>query len=162
MGVNKLVMVKNKNSIKSYTYGNVAYDMQPEKESKIKRKARKVKKTNTDLRAKLKVIAMIGMIFVFSFLTISRFTVIISMSADVRGIKKEITKIQKENENIKVELATMDNIKKIEDYAVNKYGMVVPERNQIVYIDVKPLTNSSEETKFTAFQTIQKLLGLIY
>lgn len=157
-----MVMVKNKKSAKPYTYGNVAYDIQPEKESNRKRKAQKSKKPNTALRAKLKIIGMVGILFIFSFLTISRFTVIISMSADVRGIKKQITNIQKENENIKVELANLDNIRKIEDYAVNKYGMVVPEKNQIVFVDVKPLTNSSEETKFTAFQTIQKLLGLIY
>jgi cell division protein FtsL len=157
-----LVMVKDKKNAKPYTYGNVAYDIQSEKKSKKRIKTRKNKKTNTALRAKLKIIGMIVMIFIFSFLTISRFTVIISMSADVRSIKREITNMQKENENIRVELARMDNIKEIENKAVTQLGMIVPEKNQIVYMDVKPLAESTENTKASAFQTIQKLLGLIY
>lgn len=159
-----MVMVKNKKNSKPYVYGNTAYDIHPEKKQEVKNKPRKKKKIkqNKDLKIKLKVISTIGLVFLLSFLTISRFTVIMSMSADIRDIKSEIKKVQKENENIKVDLARMDNIRNIEHVAMNQYGMVVPQRDEVIYIDVKPLVASNEKPQVTAFQTIQKLLGLIY
>jgi cell division protein FtsL len=164
MGVNKLVMVKNKKNAKSYVHGNVAYDIHPEKKLEVKKKPRKRKKVkqNKNLKVKLKIICTIGLVFALSFLTISRFTVIMDMSADIREVKSEIREVQKENDNIKVDLARMDNIRNIEQVAMNQYGMVVPQRDEIIYIDVKSLAASNEKPQVTAFQAIQKLLGLIY
>jgi cell division protein FtsL len=158
----KLVMVKSKNQGQSYTYGNIAYDIKPEKK-KIKKKKRSVKKqSNVKVKDKLKLISYIGVVFLLAFLTIARFTVILKMSADIRDVKSQIKRVQKDNENIRVELARIDNIKSIEEIAVSQYGMVVPKREQIVYVDVKPINRAVEKPKQTAFQMIQRLLGLIY
>jgi hypothetical protein len=63
-------------------------------------------------------------------------------------------------------MAKMSNIKSIEETAISKLGMIIPDKNQVVYIDVKPLTSSTEQskegTKTAAIGFIQKIFALIH
>lgn len=157
-------MEKNKKYSKNYVYGSVAYDIQPE----IKREKKPVKrvKTRNKAKIKLKMVGSIMVIAVISLLTLTRFASIIRLTYDIRTAKSDIKKVQETNENTRVQMAKASNIKSIEETAVNKLGMVIPDKSQIVYIDVKPLTSIVEQSKTgtetAASEVIQKLFALIH
>lgn len=155
-------MVKSEKQRKRYTYGNVAYDIEPEIKEKSQKIHKKKRNNKKNLKVKLKLMSTIITIFLISFLLVCRFTTIISMSNEVRQIRAQVEDMQKENDNIKVEIATLNNIKNIEDIAVSKEGMIAPNPDEIYYVKVKPLTLPVEKQKASAFHTIQKFLGLIY
>lgn len=160
MGVNKLVMVKNK---RTYTYGNVAYNIEVDNKNKEKimqaPKANNKKKT----KAKFKIMAYISVLFMLSFLSLCRFATIIRITNNIHKIKNEIKQVQKANEDLMVSMAKYNNIKYIESTAVAKYGMVVPSNESVVYLDVKPLTALAEkEVKTEKLSFVKRLLGLIY
>lgn len=155
-------MVNNKKYSTGMTNGNVAYEIQPQIDIKKKQVKKPVKKAKSNVKVKLKIMGMVVAIAMFSFLTLCRYATINSMSKDVRESKIEIKKMQMENENIAVKIANKDNIKKVEKVATSKYGMVIPQKTDIVYFEAKGLTASEAEPKQTAFQVIQRMLGLIY
>lgn len=162
-----MVMEKNKRNTRNtrnYVYGSVAYDIQPE--IKHDKKPIRRKKTNNRVKIKLKMIGSIMVIGLVSLLTLTRFASMIRLTYDIRGVKAEIKKVQEANENTRVQMAKMSNIKSIEETAVNKLGMVIPEKAQVVYMDVKPLTALTEEskegTKTATNEFMQKIFGLIH
>ncbi len=157
-------MEKSKKHSENYMYGSVAYDIQPE--IKNEKKPIKRRKQKNRVKIKLKMVESIFIIALISILTLSRFASIIKLTYDIRTVKSEIKKVQEANENTRVQMAKMSNIKSIEETAVSKLGMVIPNKNQVVYIDVKPLTSlndqSKEGTKTAANEFIQKIIGLIH
>lgn len=159
-----MVMEKNKKYSKNYIYGNVAYDIQPEIEHE--KKPLKRRKTKNKVKVKLKMIRNIMIISIISLLTLTRFASIIKLTYDIRTVKSDIKKVQEANENTRVQMAKASNIKGIEETAVTKLGMMIPDKSQIVYIDVKPLTSKSEQSK-TGLKTatneiIKNFFGLIH
>lgn len=157
-------MEKNKKYSKNYVYGSVAYDIQPE--IKHEKKQIKRRKTKSKVKVKLKVVGSIMAIAIISLLTLTRFASIIRLTYDIRTVKSDIKKVQEANENTRVQIAKVSNIKSIEETAVNKLGMIIPDKNQIVYMDVKPLTSLTEQSKegpkTAANEMIQKIFGLIH
>lgn len=165
-----MVMEKNKRSTrntrntKNYVYGSVAYDIQPE--IKQERKPVKRKKAKSKVKIKLKVVGSVMVIALISLLTLTRFASMIRLTYDIREVKSDIKKVQEANENTRVQMAKMSNIKSIEKTAVNELGMVIPDTSQIVYMDVKPLTALTEESKegikTATNDFMQKIFGLIH
>jgi cell division protein FtsL len=155
-------MVKNNMPSNNYTYGNTAVELIPEIKREEKREVKIKRKPKNKFGLKIKMICVIGIVCVFSFLTLLRFASIINLQGNIRTIKGDIVKIQKDNENLRVNIALQNNLKKIEEVAVNQYKMVEPQLNSIIYVDVKPLTLPEEKEKTTAFQFVQRFLGLIY
>lgn len=157
-------MEKNKKHTKNYVYGSVAYNIQPE--INVEKKQIKRRKTKNNVKIKLKMVGRVFIIAIISFLTLTRFTSMIRLTYDIRTVKSEIKKVQEANENTRVQMAKMNNIKSIEETAVNKFGMVIPDKNQIVYIDVKPLTSSKaqlkEGPKTATNDFVQKIFALIH
>lgn len=169
MGGNKLV-VKNKNlkTSNSYVYGSSAYDYDKHREPiEPKKPVRKVKTKKKKIRRKkLKLILGVAVIFSMAFVSVGRYTTILTLSADIRAQKKEVQAIQKDNQNLKVELAKLNNTRAIEEEAVSKYQMTYPTNKNTYYISVQPLTDKEEKgknmEKQSALTTVQKILGLIY
>lgn len=155
-----MVVAKNKKVSTKYIYGNVAYDLEPEISPVIKKKAVKKRKTNNS--HKFKLMGKIVVVFVLSFLLVYRFTMVMNLTYNIRNIKTEMSQINNENENLKINIAGINNIKNIEKIAVEKDGMVVPDRSHIRYVSVKPLTLSSEKYSQSSLRMVQRLLGLIY
>lgn len=153
---------KNPRNRSGYVYGNVAYDIQPE--IKQERKPVKRKKTNSKVKLKLKVVGSIMVVAFISLLTLTRFASMIRLTYDIREVKSDIKKVQEENENTKVQIAKTNSIKGLEETAVNKLGMVIPDKGQIVYMEVEPLTalaEKPEEGKKTALNDfVQRIFGL--
>lgn len=144
-----------------YIHGSLAYEVVPEKEREIKRK--KIKKTSSSVqvKAKLRMMTRIGFIFVFAFLMVMRFTVIMKATHDLRETKKSINEITMANENLRVQLATCDNIKNIETVATTKLGMALPADGQIKYIAVKPIYAAVNSIKKNDVNIIHRFFGLI-
>lgn len=157
-----MVMSKSKNAYS--TSGNVALKVQRVEKQKVKRvkKVKKAVKQNTskEVKAKLKAIGVVAVLFLFSIYTLSRFAFIMKLNADVRNIKHEIATLKKENENLLVEIANNNNIKLIENIAVNQYNMINPKAEEVKFVDVKPIEVNKKEN-ITAYQIIQKVIGFI-
>ena len=155
-------MVNNNVSKYTYNYGNTAVELKPEVKREEKPQIKKQRRPKNNLKLKVKMMSIIVIVGVFSFLTLLRFASIVNLQSEIRNVKKEIVEIQKENENIRVQIAKQNNLKKIEELAVSQYKMVEPKLDSILYVDVKPLSLPEEKEKTTALDFVQRLLGLIY
>ena len=155
-----MVEAKIKKPQTKYVHGSVAYHLEPEISPKIVKKIRKVKK-NKNLN-KYKTVGKIVTIFVIALLLVCRFTMIMSTTYEIRNTKTQISQLNGDNENIRIVLAQNNNIKNIEKIATEERGMIVPDSKNIMYISVKPLTLSSGKYTQSAFQMVQRLMGLIY
>lgn len=161
--MNKLVMEKKHVNYSNYTYGSVAYDFEPTVVEKKKINKGKSKKVNSKkAKNRLRLISFIGLMSVLSLFVLSRYSHIVKMTYDVRSIKKEIVKMQKQNDNVAVEIAKHNNIRNIETAALNQYGMIVPPKDMVIYVDIKPLTPLEEENKSENNSFIHRILGFIY
>lgn len=160
-----MVMDKRKRMSGNYTYGNVAYNIQPERQPEVrpvkKIKTGQSKKAKKALKVKLKLMWSVALFGSITFFLLSRTAKIYSLTADVRSIKKDITAIQKENANLEVKIASACNLKSIEETATNTYEMVAPESDYVEYIQVEELSQVQEEKKesIKAGFDIKKLFG---
>lgn len=148
-----MVMVNKKS--RYVTSGNNALKVQEVEKKKVK----KVKQ-NRHIKAKLKFIKVVAILFAASVFTLSRFALIMKMNANVRELKKEVSIVKKENENLVVDLAKVKNIKNIETLAVTKYNMVNPKAEEVNFVDVKQIA-SIEKKNTTAFKLFQRIVGFI-
>lgn len=151
-----MVMANKKN--RYATSGNNALKVQEIEKKKIK-KVKKVKQ-NRNVKAKLKFIKIVAVLFAASVFTLSRFALIMKMNADVRELKKQVSIVKKENENLIVDLAKVKNIKNIETVAVTKYNMVNPKTEEVNFVDVKQMA-TTEKNNTTAFRLFQRIVGFI-
>lgn len=160
-----MVMDKRKRISGIYTYGNVAYNIQPERQPEIKHvkktKVGRSKKAERALKIKLKLMWSVAMFGAITFLILCRTAKINSLTANVRSIKKDITNIQKENANLEVKIASACNLKSIEETATNTYEMVDPSSDNVEYIQVEELSQIHEEKEEStkAGFDIKKLFG---
>ena len=66
------------------------------------------------------------------------------LTHEVSSIETEIEKSQSENTRLTSELDAMVSLSQIDDYAVNKLGMVKMKSSQINYIDVSSFKMNRE------------------
>lgn len=141
-----MVMKKDGRNQSSYVYGNVAYNIEPEvREQPVRRVRPNNKPVHKKSNNRAKIVGSIVIVSLMAFLTLCRFATIIKLTWQVRELKNNIVLVQKENENKRVDIAKLNNIRYIENMAVNKYKMIVPPSENVVNIDVNPLTASSEK-----------------
>lgn len=163
-------MVRKNNNPKAsgndYVYGSTAYDYDKHKKiDKSKKPVQKSKVKNKKSKSKkLRLVLCVGVIFFMAFITVGRYTTILTLSSNVREQRKSIEEIQKSNQDIKVKLAKLNDTKAIEEVAINKYNMVYPTNENTYFISVKPLSDKSKkiDKKESALTTMQRILGLIY
>lgn len=118
---------------------------------KKEKKIFKKKKTNKS-KKKLAIIGKIVMIFIVGTIIIGRYSKIYNMQKQLNNVNNGIVKLNKENENLKVELVKINNIKSIEDTAVGKFKMLAPTKDNLIYCDLskeifKLNKNPDEEKK---------------
>jgi len=151
------MVMANKNN-RYATSGNNALKVQKVEKKQVK-KVKKVKQ-NRNIKAKLKFIKLVAILFFASIFTLSRFALIMKMNANVRELKKQVSTVKKENENLIVDLAKINNIKNIETMAVTKYNMVNPKTEEVNFVDVKQMAFTEKNNK-TTFKLFQRIVGLI-
>jgi cell division protein FtsL len=123
-----------------------------DREEERNRKARK-RQRNGRLKGKVKIIRNIALTFIVGLVLVGRYSIIYNMQKELNSIKSNINTINRENENLKVELVKFNNIQFIEDTAINKLHMVRPDKSLAIYTDLdKEIVQSTEKKKETEEQ----------
>lgn len=148
----------------SYVQGSSA--LAPEVVTKQKKKnnsnKRKRIKVNQDkiVRNKLKIIRNIFCIFVVGVIIVGRYSKIYGLQREVNSINSTISKLNKENENLRVQLVKYSNIQYVEELSTNKLKMIKPDKNNLVYCDLKKqlvkVDNKLEDKNLEKNQSVMK------
>lgn len=125
----------------------LAPNYEPYRESEQKRQVRKNRSSKNNINKKIIVIRNIMIAFIVGITLVGRYCIIYNLQSELNTTKQNIAALNKENENLKVDLVKYNNIQYIEDVAVNKLGMVTPDRNDAIYADVSKKTIISAESK---------------
>ena len=136
------------------------------KSTAVKKKQAKVQ-TKKQIKAQIKMVMYIGLIFA-SFVVISYRNSLINESFNENEkLKSNLAAIQKENEQLKVNLENSLNLSNIEKLAEKKLGMHKLDNSQKVYVGldkedyVEPASEEviMEEEKIWFEQLLDTLLG---
>lgn len=162
---------KNRNMYKGstyYTYGNVAYDVQPEytpyyteedakKAQLAKEKVQKIEMRESRITA-LKLIAIIAILFAGSILFMGMHVRVANENVELRREKSQLADLKSSNAILEAELTEQIDLDYIKEQATTRLGMSEPQPYQVVYIDVpkqsytiqyaSDTTNGEEESGF--------------
>jgi len=86
---------------------------------------------------KLRYIVRLVMVALLLFSVLYRFSIITEYQYKIEKLRSEIEGISMQNERLKVEIASLKSISRIEEIAVNKLNMKEPDKQQIIYINSK-------------------------
>lgn len=135
------MIITEKKAYESYISGNTVLAPEPEvsqneghKEKHSKKGIKKNKKISNE---KLKTIRNIGIAFVIGVTLIGRYSMIYGMQRELNAMDVQINTINKDNENLRVELVKFNNLQYIEDVATKKLNMVSPTKSNIMYCNLK-------------------------
>lgn len=155
------MIITEKKAYESYINGNTVLAPEPEisqngghKEKNSKKGIKKDKKVPS---GKLKSLRNIGVTFIIGVTLIGRYSMIYGMQRELNAIGLEINTINKENENLRVELVKFNNLQYIEDVATKKLNMVSPTKSNIMYCNLKNEMVKASEKQLD----VQKDEGLI-
>ncbi|WP_096635526.1 cell division protein FtsL [Clostridium cochlearium] len=145
----------------------MAHEVHIEEKSQ-KKKEKKVfrKKIPNNSRKKLSIIGKILTVFIVGTIIIGRYSKIYNMQKQLNNINNSIVKLNKENENLKVELLKLNNIKSVEDIAIGKLKMSVPTKENMIYCDMSKeifkLNKNANEEKNKNKGIIANFLSKLY
>ncbi|KAA8668112.1 hypothetical protein F3O63_14875 [Clostridium sp. HV4-5-A1G] len=147
--------------------GNAALQPEYKPYRKHSNKIHKKKDVNRQakVKKKLKVILNICVFFVVGLTLIYRYSIIYNMQTELNSVESNISDINRQNENLTVELVKYNNLKYIEENAMNKLKMVVPNKQNAVYINLdKPIIKAQKDVNGIETQKgmLNKLKQLIW
>lgn len=163
-----MVVAKKAYDYEDYpVYGNHAYlpdrwDRHEEDYKKAKKDlAKSLKESHMKkVKKRLKLITMVAGVFLMGTLIIGRYAMIMELNNQSSAIQKSITLSQKENEDLKLQLAKTGNIAAIEKTASSNLGMIQPDSSDIVHIKTpvqRVAVSHSEGQKEVSF--LNRILG---
>ncbi|HHW02997.1 MAG TPA: cell division protein FtsL [Thermoanaerobacterales bacterium] len=91
------------------------------------------KKTNPHKKGRL--ILALGIIAVVAIIILSRYSMITESQYRISKLKAELKDLTAQNERLRVEVADLSSVARIEDIARNKLNMKAPESRQIIYLN---------------------------
>lgn len=120
------------------------------------------KSTRKNVNKKLIIMRNIMIAFIVGMILVWRYCMIYDLQRNLNTTKQNIVTLNKENENLKVELVKYNNIQYIEEVAVNKLNMVTPDRNDAIYANISKNTiiaaqSESNENKNVLTALAQKI-----
>jgi len=124
--VNKVIVAERELQRRNYYYREEAYRRDIQRQPK-----QKVVPSNHKLRYIFRLIAVAFLLFLILY----RFSIITEYQYRVERLQSEIQEINMQNERLKVEIANLKSIARIEDIAKNKLNMKEPDSQQIMYLD---------------------------
>ncbi len=89
----------------------------------------------------------IGIVFVIGVVLIARYSIIYNMQMQLNSTQNRVDKINKQNENLTVELVKYNNLGYIEDTAINKLHMIQPQKSSAVYADLNKTIIKEDPSK---------------
>ncbi|KGN01884.1 hypothetical protein ADU90_05065 [Clostridium botulinum] len=165
------MIVTNKNNIG--ISGNNALSPQeiPLKSGEKARKEdlQKLKKQNANknkhknMKRKAGVLRMIILCFAVAVVLVYRYSLIYNMEKNISEVKKDISSVAAENENLKIGLLKYDNIKVIEDKASKELNMIPKSSTNVQYINLnkknfKDVSKVEKKEKNNIFKKIKEIL----
>ena len=163
-------MMNKENYVNGNTVLDPNYDPKvPSKKQEYERLRKvEVKKLNKQMdkriNNKAKTLSGIAFIFIVGVIIIFRYTSIYNIQKNLSNIKNKTISLNKENENLKVELVKASNLVNIEKIATEKLHMVRAEKTQAIYTDLtkgnfaKVTSANKNNTQLTLLQKIYKML----
>lgn len=132
----------NKNDNLAYQYDDFEYQLElmnieSNNNHKIAKKKALIQKKKQLRRQRTKNVLLMLCFFSVAFFTVFRYAQIAELSYANSKLNKEYTAKKDENHQREIEVERVIDIKKIEDVAVNQFGMQRPEKSQIIYLDLK-------------------------
>ncbi|MGN1298831.1 MAG: hypothetical protein ACI4UE_02465 [Candidatus Scatovivens sp.] len=123
------------------------YDTSPRKEKTVVRKKKKNQKpklvkgnkakAKTKINKKPNLIFAMALIFIMLFIIIYRNSMINESFNQLQGLKKQATAIQKENEQLEVNIQNSINLNNIETSAKELLGMQKLTSSQTIYLNLE-------------------------
>lgn len=137
-----MIMVDKENNISGNTA--LAPEYAPstdEKHNKELEKYKKIKIKNKKerqrrLKFKFKTIRNIIIFFAMGITIVGRYSMIYSMQKKSNDLQKQLNEVNKNTENLKVQLVKQSNLSVIEKEALSKLKMVNPDKNTALYTDL--------------------------
>ncbi|MBU5482989.1 cell division protein FtsL [Clostridium sp. MSJ-11] len=107
-----------------------------------------IEEKNKRLKNKFKIIRNISLVFIVGVTIVGRYGQIYNMQRELNGLNKKISDINKDNENLRIELLKYNNLSFIEEIATTKLKMVKPTKADIIYVDMtKDAMKAGEDGK---------------
>lgn len=103
---------------------------------KNKKNLKRNRNTKKRINSKAKIIGNTILAFIIGLVLIGRYCVIYNMQMELNLTKHNINEINKENENLKVELVKYNNLQYIEETATSKLQMLPPDKGAAVYTNL--------------------------
>ncbi|EDS77816.1 hypothetical protein [Clostridium massiliodielmoense] len=115
------------------------------------------------VKRKAGALKLIAVGFAVALFLVYRYSLIYNMEKDIIDVKKQISNVNAENENLKIGLLKYDNIKLIEEKCEKELSMVPKSSTNVQYIDLnknnfKDISVSEEKTKNNIFKKIKEIL----
>ena len=140
----------------NYEYGTSPKKIQPEyipdkkaKQQNIKKVKKQIKQNvksyKKELIIKRKALFYVGIVFSALLVISYRNSKITEQFTEVKNLKSNLATIQKENEQLEVNIESSVNLKTIEKEAMEQLGMKKLDNNQKVYVSL-PKTDYVEPT----------------
>lgn len=101
---------------------------QPRKNSRTK---------NDESKNKIKVFGYVVLLFIVLFTISYRNSLIDESFSQIKGLKSEISEIEKENEQLKVNIESKLNLNNLEKSARELLGMQKLNSDQVIYVNIK-------------------------
>ncbi|WP_432409454.1 cell division protein FtsL [Wukongibacter sp. M2B1] len=119
---------------KKYSYGEHDY-FKKEKEIPVKR-ANKAKANKKNLLIKVSILFWVVVVSAAFIFILLRYTAITEARYSVYSLNKEITKLEDNLRDAKVELESLTRSDIIEETAINDLNMQYPQYEQMVFLDI--------------------------
>ncbi|MCY6483712.1 hypothetical protein OW763_05035 [Clostridium aestuarii] len=116
------------------------------KDLKQSKKDHKKINKQKQIRSKTSVLRNIILAFTVCITLVYRYSLIYNMEKDILDIKKQISKVNAENENLRIGLLMFNNIESIERNAIDNLNMIPKSRANAVYANLEK-NNFNEITK---------------
>jgi cell division protein FtsL len=92
------------------------------------------KKTQPHKKGRL--ILTLGIIAVVAIIILSRYSMITESQYRISKLKTDLKDLSAQNERLRVEVANLSSVARIENIARNKLNMKAPESRQIIYLNM--------------------------
>lgn len=114
------------------------------KETKVKTKVKTAQKNNT------KIVLCIGLVFAVLFAISYRNALIAQEYSGIKDLKSKLSVVEKENEQLEVNIESKTNLGTIEEKASKELGLKKLDKSQTIYVSLDKqdyIESSSEEVK---------------
>nr|WP_242977215.1 MULTISPECIES: cell division protein FtsL [Clostridium] len=143
-------MLEGKNRFSGNTVLKPQYEPQIEKDKEKEKKEqykRNKKIQQKLLKKKFKTLRNIILAFILGVTLVARYGILYGMQKELSGVNSEISEVEKESENLKVELVHHSNLSNIEKVAGQNLKMVPPDKDSAIYTDLSYNNFKKEDSK---------------